>query len=105
MVLLFARVELAKQVDVIEDPKRSAGGGNNQIVVTQTDIQDRSDRQIQLERLPCFSTIDGEIHSGFRTCIKQVGFLLVLTNDSGEGPVGNPRVDCLPCFSVVLGLV
>jgi len=54
-------VQLAQRRDVVEDPERAAVRRNNQVVAVNREIAHRGVRQIQLQRLPGISIVEGNI--------------------------------------------
>ncbi len=59
------RAELAERRDVIQDPKRAPVGSNDNVVMMNDEIADRSRRQIHFQRLPMIAIVPRHIHGAF----------------------------------------
>ena len=56
----------------------------------------RRNRQIQLEALPAYTVIKGDIDAGFRPRIQQARARRVTANNAGEVIVGDAGIDARP---------
>ena len=60
------RRELAQRRDVVQDPERAAVGGDHEIVAVHHQVVNRRDGQVELQRLPVRSVVEGCVHAALR---------------------------------------
>src|ERR1700688_652691 len=77
--LLFqVDAELAQRTDIVQNPKCSTVGHNNQIIIFDYEVVNRRSRQIQFERPPIRSVIERNVDSALGSRIEQSAFLRIL---------------------------
>ena len=99
------RCDLIERADVVQNPKRTALGRDQQIFLLHLDIGDRHVRQIQLKRLPMRAIVERNKHAEFRSGIKQ-SFAVRIFAHHACGPVGrNPVLSIrqsFPTLSIII---
>ena len=95
------RCDLSQRRDVIEHPKRTAMGCNNEIVLLDHQIVDGRDRQIQLERLPVCAVIERNKHAQLGAGVKQAGFFRIFAHGVHISAVRNAVCDRRPGFAQI----
>ena len=98
-------VDLAQGRQVIEHPERAAVGRDHEVVVLHDEIVHRRDGQIQLQRLPVSTVVEGHINPEFRARIQQSLFLRILAHRTHVGAFGYPADDAGPGLAAVVRAV
>ena len=79
--------------------------GNNQIIVLDHQVVDRSGRQVQLEWLPVRAIIPGNVDSRFGSGIEQTLLPRIFADRVHVSAVGNAVGDFRPALSQICGSV
>jgi hypothetical protein len=97
--------ELAQRRDIVENPERASVRGQHEIVVFDDQIVDRRDRQVDLQRAPVRSVVEGDEDAALGAGIEQAFSLSGLLLQRDERSIGNAGGDAGPRRSVIGGLV
>ena len=87
---------LTQRSDVVEDPKRTAVGGNDKIVPVNDQVADRGYRQVELQRLPMIAIVKRDIDSEFGAGVEQPLLLWVFANGVNKVWRGQSGGDASP---------
>src|SRR5437879_4081798 len=82
-------VELAQWIEVVENQERAAVRGDYEIVVLNDEVVYGRGRQIQFERTPVPSIIEGNIDAVFGSRIEQSALLWIFADGAHETAFGN----------------
>src|SRR5467141_3079378 len=89
-------VQLPQRRDIIQNPERAAVRGDNKIVAMNREIAHRSVRQIQLQRLPIVSIVEGNVHGAFRSGEEQTLARRIFAHYVAGAAIGNIFCDFRP---------
>src|SRR5260370_40117791 len=92
--------ELTNWAEVVKNPKGTAVGSHDKVVVLDGQIVHRCGRQVQLQRTPVRSFVERNINTVFRTGIKQSALLRIFPNYTDEPDVGNSGRKFYPGLAV-----
>src|SRR5512133_1696283 len=65
------RVELTERLEVVEDPKRAAMRGDDQVVVVNDEVVDGRDRKVQVQRLPSLAIVERNVGASLSPGVEQ----------------------------------
>src|SRR5207302_10538804 len=92
---------LAQRCDVVENPEGASVRRDHQVVTVDREIANRTDRQIELQRLPVLTVVERDISSEFGSGEEQPPALRIFPNRAQEGWSGNAVRDRLPGSAIV----
>ena len=92
---------------IVENPKRTTLRGRDQFFFAFLDheICNRSNRKIELHRLPIRPVVERNVNAGFSAGIKQAAFVWIFADHAGEGAIRNACGDLRPGLAIVARLV
>src|SRR5258707_7693903 len=97
--------ELTNWAEVVKNPKGTAVGSHDKVVVFDDQIVHRCGRQVQLQRTPVRTVVERNINTFLRPGIKQSALLWIFPNYTDEAGVGNSGRKFYPGLAVILGLI
>ncbi len=95
------RGHLAKRGDVIEHPERAAMRGHNQVIVLYREVVNGCSGQIEFQRLPVRTIVEGNVDAVFRAGIEQAFALWIFADSVDITVVGHAGDDFRPGLAVV----
>src|SRR5207302_8457245 len=96
---------LAQRCDVVENPEGASVRRDHQVVTVDREIANRTDRQIELPRLPVLTVVERDISSELGSGEEQPPALRLFTNRAQDGWIGNAAHDRLAGSAVVYGAI
>src|SRR5712664_2054568 len=97
----YVSAHLPQRRDVVENPEGAAVRGYNEIVAMNREIAHGRVRQIQLQRLPIATIVEGNVHGAFGTGVEQTFSRGIFAHHVAGAAIGNSLGNFRPRFSEI----
>src|ERR1700686_2530817 len=87
---------MSKRTDIVKNPKGTAVGGGDQVVLLHGEVVNGNDRHVQAQRMPVVPTVKRNIHSFFCSGIEQTFSYRVFPHGAHKIDVANAIHGFLP---------